>query len=140
MLQSVAIFSIIVLASCSSLPDKEDSLYSALGSEAGVKRLAIKAVELTHNDERIAFLFEESDMVGLLHHLEDQLCFLSGGPCEYKGREMIETHSGLDISEAEFDIFVELFIDVMEQVGISHSARNRLLAILAPMRQDIIHQ
>ena len=53
---------------------------------------------------------------------------------------MIETHSGLDISEAEFDIFVELFIDVMEQVGISHSARNRLLAILAPMRQDIIHQ
>ncbi len=58
----------------------------------------------------------------------------------YEGPDMVEVHSGMEITEAEFDIFVEIIIDAMELAEISYSARNKLLALLAPMREDIIYQ
>lgn len=66
--------------------------------------------------------------------------FLSGGPCEYEGLGIVEAHSGMEITEAEFDIFVELVIDAMEFADIPHTAHNKLLALLAPMGEDIIYQ
>ncbi|MEM6998202.1 MAG: group 1 truncated hemoglobin, partial [Pseudomonadota bacterium] len=95
---------------------------------------------LSHSDERIAFLFEDTDDDELIKQISDQVCFLSKGPCEYEGLDMVEAHSGMEITKAEFDIFVEIVIDAMEFANIPHTARNKLLALLAPMREDIIHQ
>ena len=116
------------------------SLYTELGEADGIKKFVTKAVELSHSDKRIAFLFEDTDDEELVKQIEDQMCFLSGGPCEYEGQDMDEVHSGMEITEAEFDIFVEICIDAMEYADIPHSARNKLLALLAPMRKDIIYQ
>lgn len=116
------------------------SLYSELGEAEGINKFVTKAVEVSHNDERIAFLFEDSDDEELIQQINDQICFLSNGPCEYEGQDMDEVHSGMEITEAEFDIFVSIVIDAMEFAEIPHSARNKLLALLAPMREDIIHQ
>lgn len=117
-----------------------DTLYKELGGEKGINTFVTKAVELSHSDERIAFLFEDTIDNDLIDQLSDQICFLSKGPCEYEGLDMVEAHSGMEITKAEFDIFVEIVIDAMEFAEIPHSARNKLLALLAPMRKDIIHQ
>ena len=116
------------------------SLYTELGEDRGINKFVTKAVELSHNDERIAFLFEDSDDEELIKQISDQICALSDGPCEYDGLDMVEAHSGMEITEAEFDIFVSLVIDAMEFADIPHPTRNKLLALLAPMRKDIIHQ
>jgi hemoglobin len=121
-------------------PIAADSLYTELGAEEGINRFVTKAVELSHSDERIAFLFEDTDDAELIIQISDQVCFLSQGPCEYEGLDMVEAHSGMEITEAEFDIFVEIVIDAMESADIPHTARNKLLALLAPMREDIIYQ
>jgi hemoglobin len=130
----------ICLSACTSQYVVDDSFYDELGGEDGINRFVTKAVELSHNDKRIAFLFEETDDEELIKQISDQVCFLSKGPCEYEGLDMVEAHSGMEITEAEFDIFVELVIDAMEFADIPHTARNKLLALLAPMREDIIHQ
>jgi len=130
----------MLLSACTAPGHKGDALFQDLGGKEGIARFVSAAVSLSHNDPRIAFLFEDADDANLTAQLEDQICALSGGPCEYEGQDMVEAHSGMEITEAEFDIFVELVLDAMEQSGISHSARNRLLALLAPMREDVIHQ
>jgi hemoglobin len=117
-----------------------EPLYTELGEGEGINRFVTKAVELSHSDERIAFLFEDTDDAELIMQISDQVCFLSQGPCEYEGLDMVEAHSGMEITEAEFDIFVEIVIDAMELEDIPHTARNKLLALLAPMREDIIYQ
>jgi len=117
-----------------------DTLYSELGEAEGIDKFVSKAVEVSHADERIAFLFEDTDDEEVIIQISDQICFLSGGPCEYEGQDMDEVHSGLEITESEFDIFVAIVIDAMEFADIPHPARNKLLALLAPMREDIIHQ
>ena len=130
----------ISLCACAAPGNKGDALFQDLGGKEGIARFVSAVVALAHQDPRIGFLFEDADDENLIAQLEDQICALSGGPCEYEGQGMVEAHSGMEISEAEFDIFVELVIDAMEQSGISHSARNRLLALLAPMREDVIYQ
>ena len=134
------LFLSLLLGACASGPQKDDSLYKDLGGKQGIARLVTKAVELAHSDERIAFQFENADDENLIEQLDDLICELSGGPCSYEGLDMAEAHSGMEITEAEFDVFVERVIDAMEQAGIAHPARNRLLALLSPMREDIIHQ
>ncbi len=130
----------MLLSGCAAPGNKGDELFQDLGGREGIARFVGTAVSLSHHDPRIKFLFEDADDENLTTRLEEQICALSGGPCRYEGLDMVEAHSGMEITEAEFDIFVELVLDAMEQSGISHSARNRLLALLAPMREDVIHQ
>lgn len=137
LINSLFILSSIVICSTTSYAA---SLYTELGEASGINKFVTKAVELSHNDERIAFLFEDSDDAELIKQISDQICALSDGPCEYDGLDMVEAHSGMEITEAEFDIFVSLVIDAMEFADIPHPTRNKLLALLAPMRKDIIHQ
>jgi hemoglobin len=131
---------LLTVAACAGTTTQGRTLYDDLGGEAGIRNIVTTTVRLAHADERISFLFEEMNDADLIAQLEDQICHLSGGPCTYEGRDMAEAHSGMDISEAEFDVFVDRFIDAMVEAGVSHPARNRLLALLAPMREDIIHQ
>jgi len=130
----------IALLSFVSIPIYAETLYTELGESEGINKFVTKAIEISHADQRIAFLFEDTDDEELKVQISDQICFLSGGPCEYDGQDMDEVHSGMEITEAEFDIFVANFIDAMEYADITHSARNKLLALLAPMREDIINQ
>jgi hemoglobin len=139
-LNQLFLLSLFLLSACTKQYVIDKPFYDELGGMEGINKFVTKAVELSHNDERIAFLFEETDDDELIKQLNDQICFLSKGPCEYEGLDMVEAHSGMEITEAEFDIFVELVIDAMEYADIPHTARNKLLALLAPMREDIIHQ
>ena len=131
---------LMLLCACAAPANRNDGLFQDLGGREGIARFVGAAVAKAHNDPRIKSLFEDADDENLKSQLGDQICALSGGPCEYEGLDMVEAHSGMEITEAEFDIFVEFVIDAMEESGISHSARNRLLALLAPMREDVIHQ
>ncbi len=116
------------------------TLYDELGGDQGINQFVTRAVALSHQHHRIDFLFEDTDDAELITQLSDQICQLSDGPCEYDGLDMVEAHSGMEITEAEFDIFVKLVIDAMQETGIKHNVRNKLLARLVPMRADIIYQ
>lgn len=130
-----------LLVACSaSQPRQDDSLYRQLGSDIGIDNIVVTALQLLHNDERISFLFEDIEEANLIKQLNDQLCFLSGGPCTYEGLSMEEAHAGMALTEAEFDVFVEIFIDAMKANNVPFAAQNKLLAMLAPMRPDVIHQ
>ena len=133
----ISILALLILAPVSL---QADTLYQELGKAECITKFVTKAVELYHSDERLAFLFEDVNDEYLIEQLEDHMCNLSGGPCNYEGLDMVSAHSGLEITKAEFDIFVEIFIDALEYAEIPHSTRYKLLALLAPMRKDIIHQ
>ena len=54
-------------------------------------------------DPDLAPFFEGVDVERLREHLADFLTVLTGGPDLYKGRDLLEAHRGLNISEADFD-------------------------------------
>lgn len=115
-----------------------DSLYREVGGEAGVARLVERLLDRVHENPRISGLFANSDRADLQRLIEEQFCAEFGGGCEYTGRSMEESHSGLAIKHAEFEIFVEDLILAMEDVDLDTPTQNRILRIFAPMRAQIV--
>jgi hemoglobin len=128
----------LVLASCAAPQVRDDSLYRALEGQSGIARLVDAMVKNLYADPRIEKLFRRDEDAYFRERLCEQLCQLSGGGCEYTGLSMAEAHDGLNLHEAEFNAFVEDARTAMTEIGIRISTQNRLLALLAPMHQDVI--
>jgi hemoglobin len=118
----------------------DNQLYKDLGGQPTVDRMTTELLDRILVNEKIAFLFEETDREDLHQKIANQICMETGGPCEYEGLDMIEAHSGMAIKYSEFDIFVSDFIAAMEAAGVSYRLQNRVLALFAPMREDITYE
>lgn len=130
-----------LLVACASQPEQQSAeLYHDLGERPGIERLVTALLDRIYADERIAFLFVDTDRKNLHKLIVNQVCMETGGPCEYNGLSMLEAHAGMKVRHSEFDAFVEDFILAMEDVGIPYTTQNRVLAIFAPMRDEIIHK
>jgi hemoglobin len=76
----------------------------------------------------------------LRQNLIDQVCAGSGGPCEYKGRDMKSAHVGLAITDVEFDALVEDLVKALDQFKVPTAEKAALIGVLAPMRGDIVEK
>lgn len=121
-------------------PALADSLYDDLGGLDSITRFTNRLVDLTFEDPRTAHQFKQTKKDRLAKLLVDQICDLSGGPCQYKGVNMKKSHIKLGITEAEFNALVEQLQQAMDEEGVPFHAQNRLLALLAPMKRDIVER
>ncbi|HDZ55276.1 MAG TPA: group 1 truncated hemoglobin [Pseudomonas xinjiangensis] len=127
-------------ASQPSAPSTKADLYQELGGMPGIARIVEGMLINISEDSRIAHHFGDTDIDRLNEKLIEQICVESGGPCEYTGDSMVDSHTGLDITEGDFNALVENLTDAMEVQGVPTPAQNRLLNRLAPMRGDIIYR
>lgn len=138
---AVAAVLALVLGGCASTPaTAPGTLYERLGGEAGIAAITEGMLARSADDPRIREDFAEADIVNLYERLVEHLCALTGGPCTYGGRDMRAAHAGLELTEADFNALVENLVDAMTERGVPIAAQNELLAILAPMRGDVIRQ
>ena len=117
-----------------------DALYRALGGEAGITRVVDAALAEIHGDLRINIFFEKTDMADLRRLVIEQLCAATGGPCTYSGRSMEEAHSGLNLTDADFDAFVEDLVRAMNKEKVPEDLQKQLLGVLGPMRPQVVGQ
>ena len=119
---------------------KGDALYRALGGTNGIAKVVDAALVEIHGDLRINVFFEKTDMADLRRLLIEQLCAATGGPCEYTGRSMEEAHSGLNLTDADFDAFVEDLVRAMDSQEVPKDLQKQLLGLLGPMRPQVVGQ
>ncbi|MFZ6654589.1 group I truncated hemoglobin [Undibacterium sp. TJN19] len=115
-----------------------DTLFQALGKEAGISQIVDELIKLLMQDERIKTSFKETDMRRLAVLLKEQFCVISGGPCKYTGDDMKVVHENLGIKAAQFNALAEDLQIAMDKLSISSATQNKLMAKLAPMKRDIV--
>ena len=118
---------------------RDDSLYRAFGGKPGLARLMADFVPRLRADARIGHFFEETKLSELQAQLTDQLCAVSGGPCQYEGANMKDAHAESKVRKADFNALVEVLQQAMDAQGIAFTTQNRMLARLAPMHRDIVN-
>lgn len=122
------------------LPAAANQLYHELGGQPTVERITHELLDRILVNEKISFLFEDTNREELHEKIVNQICMETGGPCDYEGLDMIEAHSGMDIKYSEFDVFVSDFIDAMKAAEVPYRLQNRVLVVFAPMREDITYE
>ncbi len=118
----------------------EETLYEQLGGQQTIESITKNLLDRVLTNPKIDFLFVDTVREDLHPKIVNQICMETGGPCKYEGLDMVETHSGMDIKYSEFDIFVEEFILAMEAAEVPFRLQNKVLAIFAPMREDITYE
>lgn len=129
----------LVLAGLMAAPAfAADTLYDDLGGKAGMDRIVDVSVDNYLADPRIRDIFSESNIDRIRMELKDQFCQVAGGPCVYRGHDMVATHKGLHLTNANFNALVEDLQDAMTKCDVSFATQNRFLALLAPYQHQVV--
>lgn len=126
-------------------PEGVPSLFTRLGGLTAVTAVVDDFLANVAADGRINRFFTQTvaspaRVTALRQNLIDQVCAGSGGPCEYKGRDMKSAHAGMMISDVEFDALVDDLVKSMDKFSVPVAEKAALLGILAPMRGDIVEK
>ncbi len=124
---------------CAAKP-QPDALYQELGAQLGIGRLVDAMIVEIKANPKVMVFFQDTQFDYFRERLIEDICVRSGGPCEYKGLSMAEAHSGMQIRESEFNYFVEDTQRAMQAIGLQTSTQNKLLALLARERSEVIRQ
>ena len=133
----VLLGALLLVAGCMSR-SAEPTLYAELGGHAGIERIVDAFIGNLADDKRVAKSFADTDIDAFRGHMIDQICALASGPCVYAGRSMSESHRGLAIDAAMFNVVVADLMQAMESTQTPVAARNQLLGMLAPMYRDVV--
>jgi hemoglobin len=118
----------------------QKSLYERLGGEAAIKAVVDEFVANVGADTRINHFFANANLDRLKGHLVTQIGQASGGPQQYTGRDMKTAHAGMGIDGAAFDALVENLVKALDKFSVPEQEKSELLAVLGPMRIDIVEK
>jgi hemoglobin len=117
------------------------SLYKRLGGREGIAQVVDSFYANLVADERVNARFKGvKDVLKLKANMADQICEATGGPCSYLGRDMKTTHTGMKVTEAEWNATVENLTKALDKHNVGAKEKQELIGSLAPMKGDIVNR
>ena len=149
----IALLAIAVVSACAAKEEaatdssaaavSQQSLYDRLGGTTAIATVVDGFVANVAADTRINKFFtrvasDTAAMRQFKQKLVDQICQGTGGPCTYTGQDMKTAHQGMGLTNADFDALVEDLVKALDAAGVQQKEKDELLAVLGPMRTDIV--
>jgi hemoglobin len=133
-----AVTAAIFAFALSSTGASAQSLYERLGGYDAIHAVVGQTIANVAADHRINKFFAHADIPRLEQNLTDQICVATGGWCIYTGRDMASAHAGMHIRNRHFNALVQDLGMALSQFKVPPSEQHELVAILAPLRGDIV--
>ena len=114
------------------------SSFESIGGDEVVGRAVETFYEKLTADPALADFFESADVAGLKTHQRMFLTAALGGPDAYEGRDMRAAHAHLDVSDTDFDLFLEHLAETLVDVGATPERVAELLERLSVLRLEIV--
>ena len=70
--------------------------------------------------------------------LVDMVCEATGGPCVYTGRDMKTVHTGLNITESDWQVGVKLLTASLDKFKVPQKEKDDLFAAVSGLKPDIV--
>jgi hemoglobin len=122
-------------------PPPPPPLYARLGGKEGVAAIVDSFIDDLGADKRLKQAFAKTKGPKLDHFkqmLNDQLCELTGGGCQYTGKIMTDEHAGMKITGAQFDAFVGDFQLALEEKQVAKDDQQQVLDQLNLLKDQIV--
>lgn len=124
------------------------SLYERLGGRSAIQGISTDWLDALLNN---AQLNRQNPKVAQAHGkirgpireqgievLTNLFCQLAGGPCQYSGRSLKESHAPLDISLADWAIGIAELRNALSRARVGQGEREEFLAVIERTRSDIV--
>lgn len=121
--------------------EQTPTLYERLGGEAAVNA----AVDLFYGkvlaDYRINRFFDKTDMATQVEHLKAFMTLAFGGPNNYTGRSLRDSHARLvkmGLSDSHFDAVMEHLGATMQELNVPAELIQEAAALVESVRGEIL--
>jgi len=116
------------------------SLYERLGGKPAITAVVDDFVANVAADSRINGRFANANIPRLKMLLVDQVCEATGGPCKYTGKDMPSAHTGMRITDAEFDALAADLIKSLDKFNVPDREKKELLGAIGGLRSQVVNQ
>jgi hemoglobin len=123
---------------------KQQSLYDRLGGLAPISVVVSDFIDVLVPDAvlnanpAIDAARKRVPAPYLKYQVTAMVCQATGGPCQYHGRPMKESHAHMNITEQEWDRMVTLFKGVLAKHKVPAKETQELLEIVGSTKADIV--
>jgi hemoglobin len=117
------------------------SLYQRLGGYDALAAVSDDFLGRLAADPSLGRFFvglSSDSKVRVRQHIVDFLCVATGGPCKYTGRDMKTAHTGLNITEADWDQMVKLLGQTFDKFNVPEKERADVVGAVAGLKGDIV--
>lgn len=120
------------------------SLYDRLGGLAPISVVVSDFIDALVPDPEmnrnaaIAAARKRVPAAYLKYHVTAMVCQATGGPCQYQGRGMRDSHAHLNITEKEWDRMVTIFKEVLAKHHVPAKETQELVDIVGTTKAEIV--
>lgn len=114
------------------------SIFETIGGDPVVGEAVEKFYRKLKSDPVIAVFFERTDVTKLETHQRMFLTAALGGPDAYEGRDMRAAHAHLEITDTDFDKFLEHLTETLTEVGATPDRIAEVIEAISPLRVEIV--
>jgi len=124
------------------MPD-QPTLYTRLGGYDAIAAVADDLLPRLMSDPQLRRFWDHRGEDGLRREkqlLIDFLCFASGGPLYYTGRNMLTTHRGMRISETDWQAFLGHLQTTLAHFNVPQREREDVVAFVESTKGEIVEE
>jgi hemoglobin len=119
----------------------QKSLYSRLGGYDALAAVTDDFLGRLAADPQLGRFFvglNDESKTRVREHVIDFLCAATGGPCKYTGRDMKTAHTGLNISEADWNTNVKYLISTLDKFKVPEKEKGEVLDAVGGLKGDMV--
>ena len=120
---------------------QQASLYKRLGGYDAIAAVTDDFLGRLTTDPQLSRFFKGHNTESLKQirqHIVDFLCQATGGPCAYHGRDMKTSHTGLGITEEDWNVSVKALNATLDKYKVPDKERGEVLGAISGLKNDIV--
>ena len=120
------------------------SLYDRLGGVYNIATVVDDLIDRVMVDDRLNAnprvdeAHHRVSPAGFKYYVTEMLCGAAGGPQQYSGRSMVDSHRHLEITEEEWGAFMDDLQQSLDKFAVPAQEQAELKAIVNSTRSDIV--
>mgnify|MGYP003385805370 CR=1 FL=1 len=116
------------------------TVYDDIGGEAAID----VAVDIFYRkilaDKRVNEFFSRVEMEGQRDKQKAFLTMAFGGPNNYTGKDLRKGHKAMNLNEGHFNAIAELLVATLEELKVTKTSIDQIVAIVSTTKDDVLHR
>jgi hemoglobin len=133
---------LLILVNINSAKSQE-SLYKRIGGYDAIALVSDDFIGKLASDKQLSVFVKGLSVDSqkrLRQHLVDFLCNATGGPCLYLGRDMKTAHTGLNISESDWNLAANMLAETLDKFNVGSKEKDEVLGAVVSIKGQIVGQ
>lgn len=140
-MKKLAVAAVVSVVFCGVSVASEKTLYEKLGGKQAIDAVVVELTNKMMKDPQLGKYcknFSKEKVEKNRQLVASFICKATGGPCEYKGKDMKSAHAGLNISDKDWDRFVQLTQETLNQFKVPADVQKEFLSAVSPLKDQVV--